>query len=76
MAETQRPEHSARSGLDHENGPSRGVPRVYVLCLYPPALLTAIAGNQPAVAVGIFKKNAPRVFDFMSAFFFSIIPGS
>ena len=48
MAETQLPEHSGGSGLDHENGPPRGVPRVCDLCLST----GAVAGNQPAVAVG------------------------
>ena len=33
MAETQLPEHSGRSGLDHENGLSREVPGVYDLYL-------------------------------------------
>ena len=33
MAETQLPEHSGKSGLGHENGLSRGVPRVDELCL-------------------------------------------
>ena len=37
-------------------------------CVYPPALLSAIAGNQPAVAVGLFWKIAPRMLTFMSAF--------
>ena len=48
MTETQVPEHSGGSGLDHENGPPRGVPRVCDLCLST----GAVAGNQPAVAVG------------------------
>ena len=33
MSETQLPEHSGGSGLDHDNALHRGVPLVYELCL-------------------------------------------
>ena len=65
------------SNSDGRNTTSKALPRERVACwegclactscAYPPALWSAIAGNQPAVAVGLFRKNAPRTFDFMSS---------
>lgn len=47
MAEARLSGHSGGSGFDHENGLS-------TICIYPPALLSDIAGKEPAVVVGLF----------------------
>ena len=54
IADTQLLEHSGGSGVDHGDRLLWRVPRLCELCLQPPSLSSAIAGNQRAVAVETF----------------------